>query len=71
MNIKLISTAIIILSKGFMKMDEIRQGVLAYTLVIRETKSEFLIWEGEKIIKTFRVSYSLLFLQLLVSKQSY
>ena len=52
---KLIANSIIIWNKGLMKLDEIRQGVLAYTLIARETKSEFLLLNMDKIIRAFRV----------------
>jgi hypothetical protein len=37
-NIMLITTAVIITRKGYMNIDEIRHGVLAYTLTARDSK---------------------------------
>lgn len=54
-NIKLIITSVIINRKGYLTGDEIRQGIIAYTLISRECKSEWLPMYVEKIIKTFRM----------------
>ena len=55
-NIRLIITSLIITRKSYLSSDEIRHGLLAYTLISRECKSEFLPLYVEKIIKAFRVS---------------
>jgi len=54
-NIMLITTALIITKKGYLTVDEIRQGVMAYTLTARETKSEWLPFTTEKVLKAFRI----------------
>lgn len=56
------STAVILLTKGYLSMDEIRQAILAYTLVCRETKAEFLTLTFEKVNKAFRVTIPFLYL---------
>ncbi len=55
-NIRLIITSLIITRKGYLTIDEIRHGLLAYTLISRECKAEFLPMYVEKIIKAFRVT---------------
>ncbi|CDW81298.1 UNKNOWN [Stylonychia lemnae] len=54
-NIKLIITSVIITRRAYLSGDEIRQGIIAYTLISRECKSEWLPMYVEKIIKTFRM----------------
>jgi len=54
-NIKLVSASLIIISKGFLSLDDIRAGLTAFTLISRETKSEFLPLFMEKIMKAFRL----------------
>jgi hypothetical protein len=51
----LLTTAMIITKKGYMTLDEIRQGVMAYTLTARETKSEWLLFTTDKILRAFRI----------------
>lgn len=51
----LITSSIIITKKSYMTCDEIRHGLLAYTLISRECKSEWLPMYVEKIIKSFRM----------------
>ena len=56
-NIMLITTAVTITRKSYLSIDEIRQGIIAYTLISRECKHEFLPMYVEKIIKAFRVRH--------------
>ena len=55
-NMKLISTALMLVKRGYIKGDEIRHGLLAYTLSTRYCKTEFLALQHEQIDKAFRVS---------------
>ena len=55
-NIRLIVTALVLLKKQYLTGDDIRHGVDAYTLTIRETKSEYLNLTFERVQKAFRVS---------------
>ncbi len=41
--------------KNLLSGDEIRHGLNAYTLIVRETKEEFLSMYVEKVIKAFRL----------------
>eukprot|EP00347_Sterkiella_histriomuscorum_P021092 403335284 len=54
-NIMLITTSVMITRKSYMTIDEIRHGLLAYTLISRECKNEWLPMYVEKIIKAFRM----------------
>ena len=56
-NIRLIITSLILLRKQYLTVDDIKYGVDAYTLAIRETKSEYLDLTFEKVQKAFRVSF--------------
>lgn len=51
----LVTASVIITKKGYMTIDEIRHGVMAYTLISRECKSEWLPMYVEKILKAFRI----------------
>ena len=55
-NIRLIVTTLVLLKKQYLTGDDIRFGVDAYTLTIRETKSEYLNLTFERVQKAFRVS---------------
>lgn len=51
----LITTSVSILRRMLMTVDEIRHGILAYTLISRECKSEWLPMYVEKLQKAFRI----------------
>ena len=48
-NIKLIITALVLLNKQYLTDDDIRYGVDAYTLTVREFKCEFINLSFEKV----------------------
>ncbi len=54
-NIRLVTTAMMIHRKGYLSSDEIRQGLLAYTLTARDCSREFLPLDHEKLVKAFRL----------------
>ena len=54
-NIRLIITSLVLLNKQYLTVDDIRYGIEAYTLTIRETKSEYLDLNFEKVQKAFRL----------------
>ena len=56
-NIKLIITALVLLNKQYLTGDDIRYGVDAYTLTVREFKCEYINLNFEKVQRAFRVSW--------------
>ena len=48
-NIRLIVTALVLLKKQYLTGDDIKYGVDAYTLTVRETKSEYLNLTFERV----------------------
>ena len=48
-NIKLIITSLVLLNKQYLTDDDIRYGVDAYTLTVREFKCEFINLTFEKV----------------------
>lgn len=51
----LITTSVTLTKKSYLSHDEIRQAIIAYTLISRECKEEWLPMYVEKIIKAFRI----------------
>jgi hypothetical protein len=61
-NIKLITTAMCIMKRGYLTADAIRHGLNAYELVCRETKGDdnettpaYLFLDGDKIHRALRL----------------
>ena len=57
-NIKLIVTSLVLLNKQYLTYDDIKFGVDAYTLTVRELKCEYINLQYEKVQRAFRVSKS-------------
>ena len=55
-NIKLIVTSLVLLNKQYLTYDDIKFGVDAYTLTVRELKCEYINLQYEKVQRAFRVS---------------
>jgi adenylate kinase family enzyme len=51
----LITTALLLLKKNYLTSDDIRHGLLAFTLSARDQKTEFIPLKYEKIVKCLRV----------------
>jgi hypothetical protein len=54
-NIKLVTSALLLLKKTYLTADEIRHGLLAFTLCARDHKTEFIPLRYAQIIKCLRV----------------
>lgn len=54
-NIKLITTALLLHKKNYLTSDDIRHGLLAFTLSARELKTEYLPIRYSAIVKCLRV----------------
>jgi hypothetical protein len=55
LNVKLITTAMLVLRKNFLNHDTIRHGLSAYVLTCRETKQDYLHTDDNKVHKALRM----------------
>lgn len=55
-NVALIPTTLLVLRNGYLTNDQVRHALNAYTLSVREARTEFLPLVYETVIKALRVS---------------